>query len=404
MNATTSLEYLETLYGKATYGDIVLIKDCRNQVAATFKSFQIEQCAAFIESYTTDLFIKVNLMDHNRTLSRSPYAIGGTAEVEAIVSFHLDIDAGKDDRYLTREKMLEAIDKMPCEPSMIVETNGDAGGFHAYWILAEPHYIVSEDERTELGRVSTAWLEQLRRHASPGTIDGTANLDRILRPVGSLRVKSGNRVRIFKTSDKRYKLSDFILAEMETPKPTVEYTANDGESIIDQYLESIGLDTPEAILTRQGYKHVYDKFWIRPDSQSGQPTGEVFTSNRKLGFTVKSGAACPLSNMNTNGTSGRWYSCAALWVAFHHGNDWKRAAAFCYGEIEAGKPKVDTDNFMPEDKPKAETGKQSETNCDQSHRHEPRLDWQFAASKRISSLWTCSQRFGSHVQYRQEKT
>ena len=350
----TSLDYLQTLYGKATYGDIVLIKDCRNKVAATFKPCELEQCAAFIESYTTDLFIKVNVMDHNKTLTRSQFGIGGTAEVEAIVSFHLDVDAGKDDRYLTRENMLEAIDKMPCEPSMIIETNGDAGGFHAYWILEEPHYIVSEDDRNELGRISTAWLEQLRRHASPGTIDGTANLDRILRPVGSLRVKSGNRVRVFKTTNKRYRLSDFILPEPETPKPIVEYTANDGESIIDQYLDSIGLNTPEAILTQQSYSRVNNVFWTRPGSQSGQPTGEVFRANGKFGFTVKSGAADPLSNMNPNGTSGRWYSCAALYVAFHHGNDWKRAAAFCYGEIEASKPKVDIDNFMPEEKPKTD--------------------------------------------------
>ncbi len=344
MNA---LDYLETLYGKVKYGDIVLIKDCRNQVAATFKPHDLEQCAAFIEASTTDLFIKVNVMDHNRTLSRSPHGIGGTAEVEAIVSFHLDVDAGKNDKYLTREKMLEALDKMPCEPSMIIETNGDTGGFHPYWILEEPHYIVSDTERDELGKLSASWLTELRRHAFPGTIDGTADLCRILRPVGSRR-KSGNRVRLFRANDKRYKLSDFLLPEPETPKPIVEYTANDSESVIDQYLESIGLDTPEAILTRQGYSHslIKNGFWTRPDSQSGQPTGEVFTSNRKLGFTVKSGAADPLSNMNSNGTSGRWYSCAALYVAFNHGNDWKRAAAFCHGEIEASKPKVDLSNFV----------------------------------------------------------
>ena len=99
MNA---LDYLETLYCKVTYGDIVLIKDCRNQVAATFKAHDLEKCAAFIEAYTTDLFIKANVMDHNKTLTRSPYGVGGTAEVEAIVSFHLDVDAGKNDKYLTR--------------------------------------------------------------------------------------------------------------------------------------------------------------------------------------------------------------------------------------------------------------------------------------------------------------
>lgn len=353
----TPLDYLETLYGKVTYGDIVLVKDCRNQVAATFKPHDLEQCAAFIEAYTTDLFIKINPMDHNKTLTRTPYGIGGTAEVEAIVSFHLDVDAGKNDKYLTREKMLEALDKMPCEPSMIIETNGDTGGFHAYWILDEPHYIISDTERDELGKLSASWLTELRRHAVPGTIDGTANLDRILRPVGSLRVKSGNRVRVFRSNDKRYKLQDFVLPTTEEAKPVVDQTKYEGESVIDQYLDSVGLDTPEAILTRQGYSHVKNGFWIRPGSESGQPTGEVFRANGKLGFTVKSGNAAPLSCENSNGTTGRWYSCAALYVAFEHGNDWKRAAKFCYEEIEASKPKVDLSEFLSPDKaptPKSE--------------------------------------------------
>ncbi len=341
-----ALEYLQTLYGNATDGDIVLVKD-RTTVASVFKTSELEKASLIIEQSEPDLFIKVNLMDHSQTVSRSLFGVGGKKEVEAIVSFHLDVDAGKNDKYLTREKMLEALAKMPHEPSMIVETNGDTGGFHAYWILEKPHYIVSEDDSAEIGKLAAGWLAELRKHAAPGTIDSTADLCRILRPIGSLR-KSGNRVRLFRSNAKRYKLIDFWLPPTEPEKPVgYNCTQNaEGESVIDQYLESIGLATPEAILTRQGYSHVRNGFWVRPGSESGQPTGEVYTANGKLGFTVKSGAADPLTCENENGTTGRWYSCAALYVAFNHGNDWKRAAKFCYGEIEASKPKVDLSAFL----------------------------------------------------------
>ena len=128
--ASQTIEYLQALYSNATDGDIVLVKECRKSVASTFKTNQLEECAAFIEQHKKELFIKVNLMDHSQTLSRSPYGIGGTKEVHTIVSFHLDVDAGKDDRYLTRSNILDAIGMMPHEPSMIVESNGDSGGFH----------------------------------------------------------------------------------------------------------------------------------------------------------------------------------------------------------------------------------------------------------------------------------
>ena len=190
-------------------------------------------------------------------------------------------------------------------------------------------------------------------------VDSTANLDRLLRPVGSLR-KSGNRARVFLTSKNRYTLSDFRLQPTEPEKPAYVPTRCDGESPIEKYLQSVGWNSPEAILQRQGYTHVHDGFWIRPGSQSGQPTGEVYIANGQRGFTVKSGAADPLTNMNENGTSGRWYSCAALYVAFDHQNDWKKAAKFCYEQLESTLPTVDHSKIVPDTKEVQPTNKKEQ--------------------------------------------
>ncbi len=55
----------------------------------------LELATKHIESIDKDLFIKGNPMDHSKTLSRSQHGVGGSDEVQAVVSFHLDVDAGE---------------------------------------------------------------------------------------------------------------------------------------------------------------------------------------------------------------------------------------------------------------------------------------------------------------------
>jgi len=342
-------DYLQALYGGCERGTIVFVDSSRGKVSATFNVKRLDLATEHVHREPLDLFIKVNPMDHQQTVTRNLHGIGGKAEVEAIVSFHLDVDAGKDDKYLTPANMLDALGAMPLPPSMIIQTNGDDGGFHAYWLLHEPHYITDDADRQRCQDISTRWLAELRKHAEPGKIDGTANIDRILRPVGALR-KSGNRVKaMLVNSSRRYSIDDFVLPCIEQPK--VEYKSeprDDSESIIEKYLDDVGLNSVESIISRQGYKPCRgDKgFWIRDGSNSGAPTGQIFTSKGKPGFTVKSGAADPLSCVNKSGGTGNWYSIPALYVAFYHDDDWKQAAKHCHEHFDAQKPKVDLSGFM----------------------------------------------------------
>lgn len=328
----SSLDYLTALYGRCERGQIVFVESSRNSVSAVFNVDQLELAAKHIEREPGDLFIKVNPLDYKLIKSRKPNGIGGVAEVVAVVGFHLDVDAGKNDKYLTREKMLEAIAKMPIEPSAIIETNGDGGGFHAYWWLQEPLYIDTDEQRGDCQSISNRWLHELREFAKPGTIDGTADLCRVLRPIGSLRRKSGNRVRALRWNpDRRYILDQFRLPVIAKTEQTFE-RRHDGESIIERYLDAVSENHPGILLERYaGYTHQRDGFYIRPGSESGAPTGEVYQRrDGSLGFTFKSGACDPFTSTNKNGTNGNWYSSSAIYVMLCHGDDWKAAAKHCH--------------------------------------------------------------------------
>jgi AAA domain len=370
--------YLEALYQGCDRGHIVFVGSTRDTVSAVFDVKRLDLAAKHIEREPLNLFMKINVMDHEATKARNPQGIGGCDEVAAIVSLHLDVDAGKNKKYLTPQKMLDALDAMPLPPSMIIQTNGEDGGFHPYWLLDEPHYITDAADRQRCQDLSTRWLAELREHAKPGTIDGTANLDRILRPVGSLRA-SGNYVKtLIWNPSRRYKLEQFVLPDIEKP-PAPIYSSEprgDSESIIEKYLDAVGLNSVAAILSRQGYTHCRGGFWIRDGSESGAPTGEVYVKDGREGFTVKSGAADPLSCTNKKGNTGNWYSVESLFVSFYRNCDasnkrnpqaWTDAAAFCHEYLEPLKPKVDLSEFM------VETKSESQEQAHTSWRHSSRI-------------------------------
>ena len=101
----SSYDYIHALYGDCDRGQIVFVAPKRNKVSAVFAVSRLDLAAQHIEREPLNLFIKVNVMDFDAIRKRSSTAIGGIAEVAAVVSFHLDVDAGKDDRYLTPQKI-----------------------------------------------------------------------------------------------------------------------------------------------------------------------------------------------------------------------------------------------------------------------------------------------------------
>ena len=68
---------------------------------------------------------------------------GGKANVSVVPSFHLDVDCGKPG-YCNREDVLSLLKGLDNPPSEIVNSDGQDGGFHCYWILDEP-FVLSEN-------------------------------------------------------------------------------------------------------------------------------------------------------------------------------------------------------------------------------------------------------------------
>lgn len=153
---------------------------------------------AHVMAGKNDLYLKINLLDHEAIRERSKagqkgrYIVGRADEVKTIVSLHLDVDAGKSEKYLSRGAALDCLAAMPHPPTLIVNSDGPAGGFHAYWALSKPYRIADDADRQRICDVAKRWQNRLIDLAG-GTLDSTANIDRVLRVVGGKR-SSGNVV------------------------------------------------------------------------------------------------------------------------------------------------------------------------------------------------------------------
>ena len=158
-------------------------------------------------------YLKINLMDwemmeERRRIEQKAAVVGGINEVKTIVSIQLDVDAGKSSRYVSRRHALHALDRMPFPPSLIINSNGDNGGFHAYWVLEKPYRIPSVAKRKQLQKVAAAWNDKLKELCN-GKLDSTSNLDRVLRVVGVPRTDGGKVCLHSYDPSRLYDLNDF---------------------------------------------------------------------------------------------------------------------------------------------------------------------------------------------------
>ena len=102
-----------------------------------------------------------------------------------------------------------AIDQMPLKPTVIINSDSGERGLHCYWLLNEPHVIADEDDRKRCHDISKAWQRRLREFCG-GKLDGTANLDRVLRCVGVPRLDGGMVTCHSADFSRLYALDDFV--------------------------------------------------------------------------------------------------------------------------------------------------------------------------------------------------
>lgn len=117
------------------------------------------------------------------------------------IDFDLDIKPNKKNPYPPREHAEAALNDMPLKPSLMVATGG---GLHAYWLFDEPLDVSTRELVEKWERdLTQPWLELLRdklKRYGSYTIDGTQDITRTLRVIGTVR-ENGHIVDVLPPSE-----------------------------------------------------------------------------------------------------------------------------------------------------------------------------------------------------------
>ena len=153
---------------------------------------------------------------------------GNANDAAALVCLYCEIDFGSaghgegkvypPDEDSVRELLRVAI---PLEPTYIIHSGG---GWHVYWLLAEPMILASEDDHRRAARLVLRLLRTVQAEAANRDwhVDSVFDLARVLRVPGTVNHKLPGQprpVRIIESSDHRYGPDDFedilIVLELE---------------------------------------------------------------------------------------------------------------------------------------------------------------------------------------------
>jgi hypothetical protein len=210
-NLMETCAWLDALYGHCCEedGEIVIVAPSRCELVGVFRVGNGRRLvkAAIKMHENPGCYLKINLMDSSKMKQRAKetgkrVVVGNREEIKSVVSFHLDIDAGKKG-YMSRSAALWSLEQLH-KPTLLINSKGSTGGFHAYWIFKKP--ILVED-RTAIQVAAYQWQEKLKAVFS-GKIDSTANIDRILRCVGVPRTDGGEVSCEYYDRDRLYDLAD----------------------------------------------------------------------------------------------------------------------------------------------------------------------------------------------------
>jgi len=160
-----------------------------------------------------DVYFNVNVL--GRAVASDKRGSVDDGDFSAVVAFvvDIDIDPKRPDKPHSLEDAKAFIGELPAPPSRIVLSGG---GAHLYWQFREPLDVTDHESLAEVRALSAAWLALAKRIAARRgwTLDGVADLARLLRPGGTLNwklVKDGGETRpvsVAKETDRRYLLSD----------------------------------------------------------------------------------------------------------------------------------------------------------------------------------------------------
>ncbi|WDQ16378.1 hypothetical protein [Rhodopirellula sp. P2] len=341
--------FLELLFGRCTPADgqIIWTPKSKSQTKRDFAvgSSGVITTAAQTMNGHRDHYIKTALMDAAAMRERAErddkgnFIVGNLSEVKTVVCFALDCDAGKPG-YLSRGEMLNLVNQMPKPPSMVVNSDGDRGGFHCYWCLEFPYRIRDDRERDYIADLARRWQQRLFK-LTKGKLDATADLTRFLRVAGQPR--SGDSVVSIDTihPERLYSLRDLTIpwkrskavdkrADREIRKALGEPDIDMSDPITAYMVQADILI--EDLLFDAGYEECKEEdAWIRSGSGTGGRSLKIATERNRRGVNVFSSADPLLPNRNDPGS---FVSIEQCFINFRFEGDRNAAEAYCQNQLQ----------------------------------------------------------------------
>ncbi len=208
-------EFLNDLFGYKDEAWYILIWQLDGKVSHWFQD--LDAAARFVEQHSQEsLYVGVALARADYGPSQRLKLAGNERPPAAIVGLWADIDIAdgahsKSDRLPPDEVAARSIlFPEPFLPSLLVHSGG---GLQAWWIFKEPWELSDDAETQRAANLSARWVRALRARAQARgwTLDGVADLTRVLRVPGTVNLKIAGRprpVRILERNDRRYNPSN----------------------------------------------------------------------------------------------------------------------------------------------------------------------------------------------------
>ena len=208
-------QFLNDLFGAKDDRWYVLIWQLEGKTSYWFQD--LAAAAHFVEQHSQEsLYVGVAPSHADHGPSQRLKIAGNERPPAAILALWADLDIAdgvhvKSDRLPPNEDGARSIlFPDPMRPSLLIHSGG---GLQAWWIFREPWELQNEGEVQRASNLSARWGRALRARAQARgwTLDGVADLTRVLRVPGTVNLKIPGRprpVRILERTDCRYNPSD----------------------------------------------------------------------------------------------------------------------------------------------------------------------------------------------------
>ena len=193
---TTPSSQFAALFGK-DFTDSLVIWTKQDKKTAFFSSDKLAEAEKYAleKAKTCDVYVGVALVRDGIASGR-----GKVEDVVALSGFWLDVDLGstghKGVKYPPDQKTAWAILKMfPVKPSLVVNSGY---GLHVYWLFEHLLVLDTPEQRAKAAALSKKFQKKMQDlFAVQGyKIDNTSDLSRVLRVVGTINHKAGQRRKV----------------------------------------------------------------------------------------------------------------------------------------------------------------------------------------------------------------